>query len=188
MDIAQLLTFTVKEGASDCHLSAGEPPMLRISGDLKRIDLPALTMEDVHAMVYDMMSDAQRKSFEETHECDFSLDMGDLARFRVNVFIQQRGGSQHDLERTGPAPRPLLDERLGEDSHQGFRKLGANLRLLVRREGVDDAIHGFGRAGSVEGPKHQVAGLRRRQSQRDRFQVAHLADEDDVRVFSQGGP
>ena len=91
MDIAQLLTFTVKEGASDCHLSAGEPPMLRISGDLKRIDLPALTMEDVHAMVYDMMSDAQRKSFEETHECDFSLDMGDLARFRVNVFIQQRG-------------------------------------------------------------------------------------------------
>ena len=91
MDIAQLLTFTVKEGASDCHLSSGEPPMLRISGDLKRIDLPALTMEDVHAMVYDMMSDAQRKSFEETHECDFSLDMGDLARFRVNVFIQQRG-------------------------------------------------------------------------------------------------
>ena len=91
MDIAQLLTFSVKEGASDCHLSAGEPPMLRINGDLKRIDLPALTVEDVHSLVYDMMSDSQRKTFEENHECDFSVDMGELARFRVNVFLQQRG-------------------------------------------------------------------------------------------------
>ncbi len=91
MDIAQLLMFGVKEGASDCHLSAGEPPMLRINGDLKRIDLPALTMEDVHAMVYDMMNDGQRKHFEEVHECDFSVDMGEIARFRVNVFLQNRG-------------------------------------------------------------------------------------------------
>ncbi len=91
MDIAQLLTFSVKEGASDCHLSSGESPMLRINGDLKRIDLPALTLEDVHSMVYDMMSDSQRKVFEESHECDFSLDMGELARFRVNVFLQNRG-------------------------------------------------------------------------------------------------
>ncbi len=91
MDIAQLLTFSVKEGASDCHLSSGESPMLRINGDLKRIDLPALTLEDVHSMVYDMMSDAQRKLFEESHECDFSIDMGELARFRVNVFLQNRG-------------------------------------------------------------------------------------------------
>ncbi len=91
MDIAQLLMFGVKEGASDCHLSAGEPPMLRINGDLKRVDLPALTMEDVHAMVYDMMNDGQRKAFEEHHESDFSVDMGEIARFRVNVFLQHRG-------------------------------------------------------------------------------------------------
>ncbi len=91
MDIAQLLTFGVKEGASDFHLSAGEPPMIRINGDLKKLDVPALTREEVHAMVYDMMSDAQRKTFEEYHECDFSFEMGDIARFRVNVFLQNRG-------------------------------------------------------------------------------------------------
>ena len=91
MDIAQLLTFGVKEGASDCHLSAGEPPMLRLNGDLKKLDLPPLTSEEVHSMVYDMMSDGQRKIFEENHECDFSIEMGELARFRVNVFIHNRG-------------------------------------------------------------------------------------------------
>ena len=91
MDIAQLLTFGVKEGASDFHLSAGEPPMVRMQGDLKKLDVPALTMEEVHSMVFDMMSDGQRKTFEEFHECDFSFEMGDIARFRVNVFLQNRG-------------------------------------------------------------------------------------------------
>ena len=91
MDIAQLLTFGVKEGASDFHLSAGEPPMVRLHGDLKKLDVPPLEMEDVHGMVYDMMNDAQRKTFEEIHECDFSFEMGDIARFRVNVFMQNRG-------------------------------------------------------------------------------------------------
>ena len=91
MDIAQLLTFGVKEGASDFHLSAGEPPMVRLHGDLKKLDVPVLEMEDVHGMVYDMMNDTQRKAFEETHECDFSFEMGDIARFRVNVFQQNRG-------------------------------------------------------------------------------------------------
>lgn len=91
MDIAQLLTFGVKEGASDFHLSAGEPPMIRMNGDLKKLDVPALTMEEVHSMVFDMMSDGQRKTFDEFHECDFSFEMGDIARFRVNVFLQNRG-------------------------------------------------------------------------------------------------
>ncbi|GIW53736.1 MAG: hypothetical protein KatS3mg082_0140 [Nitrospiraceae bacterium] len=91
MDISQLLTFAVKEGASDCHLSAGEPPMVRIHGDLKKLDHPPLSMEEVHALVYDMMSDVQRKIFEEHRECDFSFAMGDIARFRVNVFLQNRG-------------------------------------------------------------------------------------------------
>ncbi|HXF91790.1 MAG TPA: type IV pilus twitching motility protein PilT [Nitrospiraceae bacterium] len=91
MDISQLLTFAVKEGASDCHLSAGEPPMVRIHGDLKKLDHPPLSMEEVHALVYDMMNDVQRKIFEEHRECDFSFAMGDIARFRVNVFLQNRG-------------------------------------------------------------------------------------------------
>src|SRR4026208_1797565 len=91
MDISKLLTFSAKEGASDCHISAGEPPMIRLHGDLKKLDHPPLTAEETHALVYDMMSDAQRKNFEEKRECDFSFELGDIARFRVNVFVQNRG-------------------------------------------------------------------------------------------------
>ena len=91
MDITQLLAFGVEQGASDCHLSAGEPPMIRIHGDLKKLDHPPLTKEEAHALVYDIMNDAQRKAFEETHECDFSFEMGAVARFRVNVFMQRKG-------------------------------------------------------------------------------------------------
>jgi len=91
MDITQLLAFGVEQGASDCHLSAGEPPMIRIHGDLKKLDHPPLTKEQAHALVFDIMNDAQRKAFEETHECDFSFEMGAVARFRVNVFMQRKG-------------------------------------------------------------------------------------------------
>ncbi len=91
MDITQLLTFGVEQSASDCHLSSSEPPMLRIHGELKRLDHPPLSKEQVHAMVFDMMNDVQRKVFEEYHECDFSFEMGDIARFRVNVYLQRRG-------------------------------------------------------------------------------------------------
>ncbi len=91
MDISKLLTFAVKEGASDCHISAGEPPMIRMHGDLKKLDHPALSSDETHALIYDMMNDAQRKAFEQHRECDFSFDLGDIARFRVNVFVQSRG-------------------------------------------------------------------------------------------------
>ena len=74
MDISKLLTFTAKEGASDCHISAGEPPMIRMNGDLKKLDHPALTTEETHSLIYDMMSDTQRKNFEEKRECDFLLN------------------------------------------------------------------------------------------------------------------
>ncbi|MEX0803577.1 MAG: type IV pilus twitching motility protein PilT [Candidatus Binatia bacterium] len=91
MDITQLLAFGVEQGASDCHLSAGEPPMLRVHGDLKKLDYAPLAQEEVHNLVYDVMNDSQRKKFEETHECDFSFELGGIARFRVNVFIQRKG-------------------------------------------------------------------------------------------------
>jgi twitching motility protein PilT len=91
IDISKLLTFAVQQGASDCHISAGEPPMVRLHGDLKKLDYPALSQDETHALIYDMMSDVQRKNFEEHRECDFSFDLGDIARFRVNVFVQGRG-------------------------------------------------------------------------------------------------
>ena len=91
IDISKLLTFGVQQGASDCHISAGEPPMIRLHGDLKKLDHPPLSQDETHALIYDMMSDAQRKNFEEHRECDFSFDLGDIARFSVNVFVQGRG-------------------------------------------------------------------------------------------------
>lgn len=91
MDIAELLAFAVKNKASDLHLSAGLPPMLRIHGDIRRVNLPALTDADVKALVYDIMTDAQRKTFEAHFEADFSFEIPNLARFRVNAFVQSRG-------------------------------------------------------------------------------------------------
>ena len=108
MDVTELLVFGVEQGASDCHLSAGEPPMIRIHGDLKKLDHPAMSREQVHALIYDIMGDAQRKTFEETHECDFSFEMGTIARFRVNVFLQRKG--EGAVFRTIPTKIQTLDE------------------------------------------------------------------------------
>ena len=91
MDIAQLLTFGVKNGASDLHLSAGVEPMIRVDGEMKRINLPPLDHKQVHGMVYDIMNDKQRKAFDEFFETDFSFEIPGLARFRVNAFTQARG-------------------------------------------------------------------------------------------------
>jgi twitching motility protein PilT len=93
MDVSELLAFTVKNGASDLHLSSGEPPMIRIHGDMTRIKMPEVDNREVQAMVYDIMNDTQRKLFEEHLELDFSFALGDIARFRVNVFNQNRGMS-----------------------------------------------------------------------------------------------
>ena len=91
MDITQLLAFSVKNKASDLHLSAGLPPMIRVHGDVRRINVDALDHKTVHAMVYDIMNDTQRKTYEEFLEIDFSFEIEGLARFRVNAFNQNRG-------------------------------------------------------------------------------------------------
>ncbi|MCB1775178.1 MAG: twitching motility protein PilT, partial [Gammaproteobacteria bacterium] len=88
MDIAELLAFSVKHNSSDLHLSAGLPPMIRVHGDVRRINLPPMEHQDVHGMIYDIMNDSQRKAYEETLECDFSFEIQGLARFRVNAFNQ----------------------------------------------------------------------------------------------------
>ncbi|MBI1175572.1 MAG: PilT/PilU family type 4a pilus ATPase [Sideroxydans sp.] len=91
MDITELLAFGVKNKASDLHLSAGLPPMIRVHGDIRRINLPPMEHKEVHAMVYDIMNDGQRKFYEENKEVDFSFEVPNLARFRVNAFVHQRG-------------------------------------------------------------------------------------------------
>src|ERR1700743_493266 len=91
MDIAELLAFSVKNKASDLHLSAGLPPMIRVDGDVRRINIPALEHKQVHSLIYDIMSDKQRRDFEEFLETDFSFEIPGLARFRVNAFHHNRG-------------------------------------------------------------------------------------------------
>jgi len=93
MDIAELLTFSVKNKASDLHLSAGLPPMIRVDGDIRRINIPDLDHKEVHALIYDIMNDKQRKDYEEFLETDFSFDLPGVARFRVNAFNQERGAA-----------------------------------------------------------------------------------------------
>jgi len=91
MDITELLSFAHRSGASDVHLTSGEAPRVRINGDMKRLEHPALSAEEVHTLVFDIMSDSLRRHFQETNDVDFSFELGDLARFRVNVFRGRRG-------------------------------------------------------------------------------------------------
>ncbi|MFQ5928853.1 MAG: type IV pilus twitching motility protein PilT [Acidobacteriota bacterium] len=108
MDIIELLQFGVEEGASDIHISTGQPPIVRIHGDLKRLDHPPLEEEDIHRMIYDIMTDNQRKDFEELHELDFSYQLGSICRFRVNAYLQLRGKAA--VFRTIPAKILTLEE------------------------------------------------------------------------------
>jgi twitching motility protein PilT len=108
MDLTELLAFVVKNKASDLHLSSGLPPMIRVHGDIKRINLPAMEHKDVHGMIYDIMNDGQRKFYEENLECDFSFAVPNLARFRVNAFVQNRGAAA--VMRTIPSKILSLEE------------------------------------------------------------------------------
>lgn len=90
-DIVQLLSLGVKNKASDLHISAGMPPLFRINGDIKQVNIPSLDDKMVHDMIYDIMPEAVKKVYEETWDCDFSFEVGGLARFRVNAFKQNRG-------------------------------------------------------------------------------------------------
>lgn len=108
MDITQLLRFAVEEDASDVHISSGEPPIMRIHGDMKKLEFDTLNDEVVHRMIYDIMTDNQRKDFEEMRELDFSFELGDIGRFRVNAFVQRRGKAA--VFRTIPTKILSLDQ------------------------------------------------------------------------------
>ncbi|MDT8363452.1 MAG: type IV pilus twitching motility protein PilT [Nitrosomonas sp.] len=108
MNIVELLSFVVKNNASDLHLSSDLPPMIRVHGEIRRINLPAMEHKDVHDMIYDIMNDKQRKQYEEHLECDFSFEIPNLARFRVNAFNTNRGAAT--VMRTIPSKVLSLEE------------------------------------------------------------------------------
>ncbi|HWR79542.1 MAG TPA: type IV pilus twitching motility protein PilT [Pseudomonas sp.] len=126
MDITELLAFSAKQGASDLHLSAGLPPMIRVDGDVRRINLPPLEHKQVHALIYDIMNDKQRKDYEEFLETDFSFEVPGVARFRVNAFNQNRGAGA--VFRTIPS-KVLTMEDLGMG--EVFKKITDVPRGLV---------------------------------------------------------
>ena len=126
MDITELLAFSAKQGASDLHLSAGLPPMIRVDGDVRRINLPAMEHKEVHSLIYDIMNDKQRKDFEEFLETDFSFEVPGVARFRVNAFNQNRGAGA--VFRTIPS-KVLTMEDLGMG--QVFKDIAEVPRGLV---------------------------------------------------------
>ena len=126
MDITQLLKFSVDNKASDLHLSAGMPPCIRVHGDVRKINLPAMEHKDVHALVYDIMNDTQRKVYEETLECDFSFEIPGLARFRVNAFNHNRGSGA--VFRTIPSKILTLEDLKAPEV---FKKLASEPRGIV---------------------------------------------------------
>lgn len=126
MDITELLAFSAKQGASDLHLSAGLPPMIRVDGDVRRINLPPMEHKQVHGLIYEIMNDKQRKDFEEFLETDFSFEVPGVARFRVNAFNQNRGAGA--VFRTIPS-KVLSMEELGMG--QVFRDVSMVPRGLV---------------------------------------------------------
>ena len=126
MDITELLAFSAKQGASDLHLSSGLPPMIRVDGDVRRINLPPMEHKQVHALIYDIMNDKQRKDYEEFLETDFSFEVPGVARFRVNAFNQNRGAGA--VFRTIPS-RVLSMEDLGMG--EVFKKISDVPRGLV---------------------------------------------------------
>ncbi len=126
MDITELLAFSAKNGASDLHLSAGLPPMIRVDGDVRRINLPAMEHKEVHSLIYDIMNDKQRKDFEEFYETDFSFEVPGVARFRVNAFNHNRGAGA--VFRTIPS-KVLTMEDLGMG--KVFQKISEMPRGIV---------------------------------------------------------
>jgi len=126
MDITELLAFSVQNKASDLHLSTGSPPLIRVDGDVRKLNIPAFEAKDVNALVYDIMNDRQRKEYEENMEVDFSFEVPNLARFRVNAFNQNRGPAA--VFRTIPTKVLSLDDLGCPDS---FREIAENPRGLV---------------------------------------------------------
>ncbi|WP_458527379.1 type IV pilus twitching motility protein PilT [Onishia taeanensis] len=126
MDITELLAFSAKQNASDLHLSAGLPPMIRVDGDIRRLNVPAMDDREVRALIYDIMGDKQRRDYEEFLETDFSFEVPGVARFRVNAFHQGRGAAA--VLRTVPA-EVLTMEALGMGDV--FRRMAQLPRGLV---------------------------------------------------------
>jgi twitching motility protein PilU len=153
MDIAELLAFSVKNNASDLHLSSGLPPMIRVDGDIRRLTLPALDTAQLQELVYSTMSDAHRRDFEANLEVDYSYAVQGLARFRVNCFHHDRGvggafrtipDSVWTLEDVGAPPifRDIIDVPRGLVLLTGPTGSGKSTTLAALIDHLNNKVEG----------------------------------------------
>ena len=126
MQITDLLAFGVKNKASDLHLSAGLPPMIRVHGDIRRINLPEMSSEEVGQMITSVMNDQQRKLYQQNMETDFAFELPNVARFRVNAFTSNRGPAA--VFRTVPSTVLTLEDL---KAPRIFQKIADHPRGLV---------------------------------------------------------
>ena len=126
MNIQELLNFSGQQGSSDLHITAGMPPLIRVDGDIRRINVDPMDHKEVHGLIYEIMNDRQRKDYEEHLESDFSFEVPGLARFRVNAFVQNRGAAA--VFRTIPS-KVLTMEQLGMG--KVFEDISNNPRGLI---------------------------------------------------------
>ncbi len=108
MDLTQLLAFTMQNDASDLHLSSGNPPIIRVSGQMKRVKGDSLGSDDIRTMLYSVMAEEQRAEYEKNMELDFAIALGEKARFRVNAFTTRLGAAA--VFRTIPTEIPTMDQ------------------------------------------------------------------------------
>src|SRR5262245_60351553 len=92
-DLGALLRFAHDQGASDLHLSAGLPAMLRIRGEIARLDMPALGSDEILTAIHALLEEDQKRQFADTHELDFACAIEGISRFRANVLMQTRGAA-----------------------------------------------------------------------------------------------
>jgi len=108
LDLTQLLAFTMQNEASDLHLSAGSPPIIRTNGVLKKVKSDPLSSDDIRTMLYSVMTEDQRADYEKNMELDFAIALGEKARFRVNGFTSRLGSCA--VFRTIPTEIPTMDD------------------------------------------------------------------------------
>ena len=129
MDITELLAFAVKSHASDLHLCSGLPPMIRVHGEIRRLQRPALEHKDVHALMLDVMNDSQRKAYQQNLDCDFAFDLPSISRFRVNALVERRGASA--VFRAVPSNVPTLAQLGAPEIFKGFASHTRGLVLVT---------------------------------------------------------
>lgn len=108
MDLTQLLAFTMQNNASDLHVSSTNPPIIRVSGQMKRLKADPLSSDQMRQMIYSVMSEEQRSEYEKNLELDFAIAFGEKARFRVNAFNTRNGPAA--VFRTIPTEVPTMED------------------------------------------------------------------------------